>query len=74
MDILEAVGVDVDPGLAPEGRGATIAGGGTGQAEEAWAQLGAPGTAAGVPFAQLAALDPAGWTVRKGAPLFPRPE
>lgn len=45
-----------------------------GKAEEAWAQLGAPGTAAGVPFAQLAALDPAGWTVRKRAPLFPRPE
>ena len=31
------------------------------------------GTAASVPFAALAALDPAGWRVTKGEGLFPRP-
>jgi methionyl-tRNA synthetase len=49
-----------------------------GKAEELWAQLGAPNAglarAAEVRFADLAALDAAGWRVSKGAPLFPRPE
>jgi methionyl-tRNA synthetase len=44
------------------------------KAQACWAQLGAPGAVGAFPFAQLDALDPAGWTVAKGAPLFPRPE
>ena len=49
-----------------------------GKAEALWAQLGGPAaghpTAAGVRFADLAALDPTGWRVAKGEGLFPRPE
>jgi methionyl-tRNA synthetase len=41
--------------------------------EAVWRQLGAPGTVASQRFATLAALDPAGWRVAKGDPLFPRP-
>ena len=44
------------------------------KAQACWAQLGAPGAVGTFPFAQLDALDPAGWTVAKGTPLFPRPE
>ncbi len=44
------------------------------KAQACWEQLGAPGAVGTVRFATLDALDPAGWTVRKGAPLFPRPE
>jgi methionyl-tRNA synthetase len=44
------------------------------KAQACWAQLGAPGAVGAFPVAQLDALDPAGWTVAKGAPLFPRPE
>ena len=48
------------------------------KAEELWVQLGGPRaghpSAAGVPFATLATLRPAGWPVAKGAGLFPRPE
>jgi methionyl-tRNA synthetase len=40
--------------------------------EELWTQLGAPARASDQTFATLAALDPAGWRVRKGAPLFPK--
>lgn len=40
--------------------------------EEVWGQLGAPGRAGGTPFAALTALDPSGWRVTKGAPLFPK--
>jgi methionyl-tRNA synthetase len=44
------------------------------KAQACWAQLGAPGAVGAFPFAQLDALDPTGWTVAKGTPLFPRPE
>ncbi|MDQ3697721.1 MAG: methionine--tRNA ligase [Gemmatimonadota bacterium] len=42
------------------------------KAEELWTQLGAPGHAADQRFPHLAELHPAGWRVKKGAPLFPR--
>jgi methionyl-tRNA synthetase len=42
------------------------------KAQELWEQLGAPGTVAEQRFAGLAALDAAGWTVKKGASLFPK--
>jgi methionyl-tRNA synthetase len=45
-----------------------------GKAQELWEQLGGGGRAADVAFADLGALDPAGWRVHKGAGLFPRPE
>ncbi len=44
------------------------------KAEELWAALGAPGRAGAVRFDALAAVDPTGWRVTKGAALFPRPE
>ena len=44
------------------------------KAEELWAALGAPGTPIEVGFDGLTALDPTGWRVRKGAPLFPKRE
>ncbi|MBI2797281.1 MAG: methionine--tRNA ligase [Gemmatimonadetes bacterium] len=45
-----------------------------GKAAELWSQLGGPGAVADQRFAALATLDPAGWKVAKGAPLFPKPE
>jgi len=42
------------------------------KAEELWRQLGAPGAAADQRYDQLAGLDPTGWQVAKGAPLFPK--
>ena len=42
------------------------------KAEELWRQLGAPGRVADQRFDGVAALDPTGWRVSKGAPLFPR--
>jgi methionyl-tRNA synthetase len=42
------------------------------KAEELWRQLGAPGRAVEQRFDRLATLDPTGWRVAKGAPLFPR--
>ncbi len=48
------------------------------KAEELWAQLGgleALGKRAGeMLFSEMESLDTAGWRVRKGAALFPRPE
>ena len=44
------------------------------KAQELWAQLGAPGTVNAQRFAALPSLDAAGWSVRKGAPLFPKEE
>jgi methionyl-tRNA synthetase len=38
-----------------------------------WAQLGGPGTVATQRFDALADLEPAGWRVRKGDGVFPRP-
>jgi methionyl-tRNA synthetase len=43
------------------------------RSEALWQVLGAPGSSRTMPFPSLAALDAAGWHVRKGAPLFPRP-
>ncbi len=43
-----------------------------GKAEELWAQLGAPGRAGDVRLDRAAALDPTGWRVTKGPPLFPK--
>jgi methionyl-tRNA synthetase len=45
-----------------------------GKAQELWLQLGAPGTVLGQRLDSLDTIDGAGWTVRKGAPLFPRDE
>ena len=39
---------------------------------ELWTQLGAPGSIADARFSELATLDPAGWRVTKGEPLFPK--
>jgi len=40
--------------------------------EELWRQLGAQGTPGEQRFATIGALDPTGWTVERGQPLFPR--
>ncbi|HYW30431.1 MAG TPA: methionine--tRNA ligase [Gemmatimonas sp.] len=44
-----------------------------GKAEALWQQLGGPGAVAEQRFDGLATLDAAGWHVRKGEGLFPRP-
>ncbi len=43
-----------------------------GKAELLWQQLGAPTALPAMRFADLMAMDPAGWRVRKGEALFPR--
>ena len=43
-----------------------------GKAAELWAQLGGPGAVEAQRFTLLAELDPVGWSVHKGAGLFPR--
>ena len=43
-----------------------------GKAEELWRQLGAPGSVHQQRFASLGQLDPTGWQVTKGPPLFPK--
>jgi methionyl-tRNA synthetase len=43
-----------------------------GKAHEFWQQLGAPGPLDAVTWATVAAPDPTGWQVRKGASLFPK--
>ena len=40
--------------------------------QELWEQLGGPGAVSDQRFADFDALDAAGWTVKKGAPLFPK--
>ena len=40
--------------------------------EELWRQLGAPGSVHQQRFASLGQLDPTGWRVAKGTPLFPK--
>jgi methionyl-tRNA synthetase len=45
-----------------------------GKAEELWKQLGAPGTAGAMRFADAEGIDAAGWKVEKGEGLFPRAE
>lgn len=42
------------------------------KARAVWEQLGAPGEVATQRFDALSSLDPTGWRVTKGAPLFPR--
>jgi methionyl-tRNA synthetase len=44
-----------------------------GKAQEAWEQLGGPGHVELQRLTGLDALDAAGWRVKKGAPLFPKP-
>jgi methionyl-tRNA synthetase len=43
------------------------------KAQAVWEQIGAPGTVAEQRNDRLDALDAAGWTVRKGESLFPKP-
>jgi len=43
-----------------------------GKAQELWAQLGGPGEVASQRFTDLETLDPTGWRVAKGHPLFPK--
>jgi methionyl-tRNA synthetase len=43
-----------------------------GKAEELWKALGAPGSPSDTKFAGLERLDPTGWKVQKGSPLFPK--
>jgi methionyl-tRNA synthetase len=42
------------------------------KAQSVWEQLGGPGAVSDQRLASLVALDPTGWKVTKGAPLFPR--
>jgi methionyl-tRNA synthetase len=42
------------------------------KAQSVWEQLGAPGDVSAQRLGVLSALDPSGWKVTKGAPLFPR--
>jgi methionyl-tRNA synthetase len=42
------------------------------KADELWGQLGAPGSVHDQRFEAVRSLDPAGWRVTKGAPLFPK--
>ena len=42
------------------------------KAEELWRQLGGTGEAGGQRFETVGAMDPVGWTVARGQPLFPK--
>jgi methionyl-tRNA synthetase len=42
------------------------------KAQAAWEQIGGPGRVSDQRFDQLAALNAAGWTVKKGESLFPK--
>lgn len=42
------------------------------KAQEAWVQIGGPGRVSEQRFGDLASLDAAGWSVKKGASLFPK--
>ncbi|HEY3134170.1 MAG TPA: hypothetical protein VGJ47_06015, partial [Gemmatimonadaceae bacterium] len=44
------------------------------KAEELWKSLGAPGALEKMRFKRVEKLDPTGWTVHKGAPMFPKAE
>ena len=44
------------------------------KSEELWKSLGAPGTPDKMRFSGLERLDPTGWNVEKGSPLFPKSE
>jgi methionyl-tRNA synthetase len=43
-----------------------------GKAEDLWMRLGGPGSVHDQRFDALGSVDPAGWRVTKGAPLFPK--
>ena len=45
-----------------------------GKAEELWRMLGAPGAAAEQRLDAVGRIDPTGWRVSKGAPMFPKDE
>jgi methionyl-tRNA synthetase len=45
-----------------------------GKSEELWKALGAPGSVGDMRFDSVAKIDPTGWKVEKGAPLFPKSE
>jgi methionyl-tRNA synthetase len=45
-----------------------------GKSEELWRALGAPGSVGEMRFDRVKKLDPTGWKVQKGAPLFPKTE
>jgi methionyl-tRNA synthetase len=42
------------------------------KSEELWNSLGAPGSPGDTRFKVLERLDPTGWKVEKGPPLFPK--
>ena len=42
------------------------------KSQELWRQLGAPGDVSSQRFSALMSIDATGWTVAKGAPLFPK--
>jgi methionyl-tRNA synthetase len=44
------------------------------KAQELWVSLGGPTRVSDISFDALGELDPTGWIVRKGAPLFPKKE
>jgi methionyl-tRNA synthetase len=43
-----------------------------GKSEDLWARLGGPGSVHEQSFGALSSVDPAGWRVTKGSPLFPK--
>jgi len=45
-----------------------------GKAEELWKSLGAPGALEEMRFKRVEKLDPTGWKVQKGSPMFPKAE
>ena len=42
------------------------------RSSELWSRLGAPGRLEDIRFTSFSSLDPSGWTVRTGPPLFPK--
>ncbi|MBC7789490.1 MAG: methionine--tRNA ligase, partial [Anaerolineae bacterium] len=44
------------------------------KSEELWKSLGASGSPGEMRFSGLERLDPTGWKVEKGSPLFPKAE
>ena len=72
--VVEPMPSDILPNLGVKVRKAKAENVDYSKVDEVWRQLGAPGTAAGVRFDALDAIDVTGWTVRKGDALFPRPQ
>jgi methionyl-tRNA synthetase len=42
------------------------------RAQDVWAQLGGPASVHDQRFDSVSSIDPTGWKVTKGAPLFPK--